>query len=135
MDKDLIIFSGQSNMQGEIDRAPEINEIVENAYEYRYGEKKCIPLKHPAGETIDVDGKIFNSDGMEISEMLAKSALLKPVNSFGNMVPFFAKEYIECTGREVVSVHAAKGSTVIDDWLPGGKSYNMLIKKSKEQLM
>ena len=43
---DVIIFGGQSNMQGQTEGCPIVNEEVKNAYEYRKQINEIIPLKH-----------------------------------------------------------------------------------------
>ena len=131
---DLIIFSGQSNMEGESERMPEDNSPVEGALEYRYLEDKLIPLRHPAGENISVGGKVFiprHRDGWGTTQ---NCALLSAWRKRTNPVPFFCKSYIKTTGRNVIAVHAAKGATTIDCWQRGQLSYEMLCKKAKKAI-
>ena len=47
-----------------------------------------------------------------------------------NMVPSFCRVYTQLTGQNVLAVHIAKGSTVINDWLPNSKGYDILVRKS-----
>ena len=49
---DIIIFGGQSNMQGQTGEMPPINEPVEGALEYRFEGDSLIPLQLPVGEDI-----------------------------------------------------------------------------------
>ncbi len=49
---DLLIFSGQSNMQGQTEGPCENNEVINNCFEYKYLSDSLTPLKHPVGETI-----------------------------------------------------------------------------------
>ena len=49
---DIIIFGGQSNMQGQTEGLPQENEPVAGALEYRYLTDECIPLQHPVGEDV-----------------------------------------------------------------------------------
>ena len=131
---DLIIFSGQSNMEGEAERFPDDNSPVECALEYRYLEDKLIPLRHPAGENISYNGKVFIPrlrDGWGTTQ---SCALLSAWRKRTNPVPFFCKSYIKTTGRNVIAVHAAKGATTIEYWLPGGAGYEMLYKKAKKAI-
>lgn len=126
---DLIIFSGQSNMEGEAERFPDDNSPVEGALEYRYLEDRLIPLRHPAGENISYNGKVFiprHRDGWGTTQ---SCALLSAWRKRTNPVPFFCKSYIKTTGRNVIAVHAAKGATTIDEWMKGQPSYEMLKKK------
>ena len=55
---DIIIFSGQSNMQGQSEALPKENFPVDGAVEYRYYGDELIPLKHPVGECLDDNGNI-----------------------------------------------------------------------------
>ena len=58
MDKnyDLLIFSGQSNMQGQTECDPK-DEPVANAAEYRVLTDELVPLKNPVGEDIGEKGR------------------------------------------------------------------------------
>lgn len=131
---DLIIFSGQSNMEGEGEYFPEDNSPVEGALEYRYLEDRLVPLKHPAGENISLDGKFFLPIHRDGGLTTKSCALLSAWRKRTNPVPFFCRSYIENSGRNVVAVHAAKGATTIDYWLRGGKGYEMMIKKAKRAI-
>ncbi len=131
MKTDMIIFSGQSNMQGQTERLPDDNAPVENALEYRLGGDRLIPLRHPVGEDIDTGGRVFEPDWAKQRETLARSALLSSWKGNANMVPAFCRTYAAQTGRRAVAVHAAKGSTVLADWMPGGASYAMLCRKAE----
>ncbi len=128
---DLIIFSGQSNMEGETERLPDDNSPIPNALEYRYLENKLIPLRHPAGENISTDGRLFlprHRDGWGTTQ---SCSLLSAWRKHANMVPFFCDEYVKGTGRRVIAVHCAKGATTVSEWQRGQISYDMLIKKAK----
>ena len=46
---DIIIFGGQSNMQGQTEGLPQDNALVQGALEYRYLTDEFIPLLHPVG--------------------------------------------------------------------------------------
>ena len=131
---DLIIFSGQSNMEGEAERFPEDNSPVECALEYRYLEDRLVPLKHPAGENISYNGKVFiprHRDGWGTTQ---SCALLSAWRKRTNPAPYFCKSYVETTGRNVIAVHCAKGATTIDAWMRGQPSYDMLVKKAKRAI-
>lgn len=127
---DLIIFGGQSNMQGQTEGLPADNTPIENAFEYRWAEHLLAPLRHPVGENIDTQGKPFLPDFNDIPGTLEKSALLAAWENHSNMVPAFCKSYIAAAGRAVAAVHTAKGSTAIDYWLKGGMGYTYLVKKA-----
>ncbi len=131
---DLIIFSGQSNMEGESERFPDDNSPVEGALEYRYLEDRLVPLKHPAGENISNNGKVFiprHRDGWGTTQ---SCALLSAWRKRTNPVPYFCKSYIKASGRNVIAVHAAKGATTIDYWQRGALGYEMLCKKAKKAI-
>ena len=52
---DVIIFGGQSNMQGQSERLSE-NVPVKSALEYRLLTDSLVPLSNPVGEDIRYDG-------------------------------------------------------------------------------
>ena len=110
---DLIIFGGQSNMQGQTEGNP--NDMpVANAKEYLLLSDSFKELKNPVGE--------------DIGELLLASHM-----GGGSLVPYFAQEYVKGTGRSVVAVHAAKGATTIKQWLKntaeGGERYKKAVEK------
>ena len=134
---DVIIFGGQSNMQGQTERLSEC-EVVEGALEYRLLDDTLLPLKNPVGETIAYDGGV----GFDFKEKITSETLhllnkwvstnVLGAASHGNtcLVPAFCRAYIEQTGASVVAVHAAKGSTEIKEWLPGAAGYDIILKKT-----
>ena len=76
MKTDLIIFAGQSNMQGMTECLPVCNDPVPNALEYRYLTDSLIPLRHPVGENIDYNERLLELDYISIPYALEKGALL-----------------------------------------------------------
>lgn len=108
---DLIIFSGQSNMQGQTECLPYNNSAVNDAFEYNFADDLLIPLRHPVGENLDINGRPFCPDFNDIPGTIEKSALLASWENHANMVPEFCRSYIAVTGDQVAAVHAAKGST------------------------
>ncbi len=112
---DMIIFSGQSNMQGQTDFCPE-KTVVEGAMEYRYLTNELIPLCHPVGEDIG-DALLWGAH-----------------EGHGSLVPAFCKAYIEGTGRDVIAVHVARGSTQVCEWLPTTERYATLVRKVRGAL-
>ncbi|MBQ6708226.1 MAG: hypothetical protein IJM97_04680 [Clostridia bacterium] len=128
---DIIIFGGQSNMQGQTEALSE-SEVVENAYEYKFLSDSLVPLKNPVGENIMYD----NTQGKSIESKTDLSLWLKEHKTgsacYGNtnLVPEFCRAYIKETGKELLAVHVAKGSTEIHQWLPGTDGYDILVKKS-----
>lgn len=108
---DVLIFAGQSNMQGETEGLPTENLPINNALEYRFLSNSFIDLKHPVGE--DINGDI----------------LLGAKNGCGTLVPDFCDEYIKITGKKAIAVHTARGATTISQWLEGTERYSLMIKK------
>lgn len=128
---DLIVFSGQSNMQGQTEALTDAR-TVPGAFEYKYLSDSLVPLSDPFGEDITYDGKA----GVCYSDALGAS--WHPRHVFGSaayghstLVPSFCRTYTELTGRDIVAVSAAKGSTVISDWLPGSPAYEFLCLKTR----
>ena len=120
---DILIFGGQSNMQGQTEGLPCPNPIVEGAFEYRQTTDELLPLKHPVGENI----------GTGVDSLLRAAC-----EGGGNLVPAFCREYQKLTGRQVIAVHAARGNTTIAEWRKGTKRYdfaktkiNKAIEKAK----
>ncbi len=129
---DVLIFSGQSNMQGQSEALTD-TEPVEGALEYRLLDDSLVPLKNPVGEDITTDGTAGDksNEDTDLSGWLRRHALGAAWCGCDNMVPAFCRAYIKQCGRFVVAVHAAKGSTEISDWLPGTDCYRMLIRKTR----
>jgi hypothetical protein len=128
---DVIIFGGQSNMQGQSECLSE-EAVVENAYEYKFLKDELVPLKNPVGENITYD---YKEGYLHIKG--APSDPWRDTHVFGsscynhtNLVPEFCRAYVKETGGEVLAVHAAKGNTEISFWLPGSDGYNAVVKKS-----
>lgn len=116
---DIIIFSGQSNMQGETEARP-VSIPVEGAYEYLLRGNSLEPLCHPVGENLGYDEKHH-------SNLLLAQAHCKR----GSLIPAFCREYAKSRG-DVVAIHAALGSTVLEQWKPGSNRYQMLVEKAKK---
>ena len=108
---DILLFGGQSNMQGQTESVPEYNPPVENALEYRFLSNSLIPLCHPVGE--------------DVGEDLIKGAHLQN----GSLVPDFCRAYTEKTGRNAIAVHVAKGATTVSQWQKGTDRYLAAAKK------
>lgn len=129
---DIIIFGGQSNMQGQSERLSS-TDIVENAYEYRYLEDALVPLRNPVGENIRTDKTkgIAHEKGGDGQKWLREHVTGWSASGNTNLVPEFCKAYIRVTGSKVAAVHAAKGSTQISYWLPGTVGFEILVEKTK----
>ncbi|MBE6541558.1 MAG: sialate O-acetylesterase [Ruminococcaceae bacterium] len=111
MTYDIIVFGGQSNMQGQTEGLPEINEPVDHAFEYKFLTDSLVPLVHPVGETVRGD------------------LLYAPVGGCTTLLPDCCREYIRKTSRNVVAVHAARGATTIKEWLKGTERYDCSCEK------
>lgn len=98
---DIIIFGGQSNMQGQTEGLPFVNAPVEGALEYRVQENALIPLKHPVGEAY------------------GEESLAAAFGGGGSLVPAFCRAYVENCGQEVAAIHAARGNTTLGEWQKG----------------
>lgn len=72
-------------MQGETEGLPEVNLLVEGAYEYHFLSDTFVDLKHPVGE--DINGDL----------------LCGAKNGCGTLVPNFCDTYIRETGKKVVA--------------------------------
>ncbi len=107
---DIIIFGGQSNMEGQTEGLPSPNEPMDGVLEYRFLTDSVIPLVHPVGE--DMNPAIEGAN-----------------DGFGSLLPDFCKTYRTETGHEVLAVHAAQGATRIDEWLPETERYKVALKK------
>ena len=128
---DLIIFGGQSNMQGECEVLSE-TEVVADALEYRLLDDALVPLQNPVGEDIRYDGgrgKCFHHWETTAEQWCADHVLGSACEGRTSLIPSFCRAYIAGTGRAVVAVPAAKGSTRVDQWMPGSDGYAMLTKK------
>ncbi|MBR6727919.1 MAG: hypothetical protein IKM08_06970 [Clostridia bacterium] len=133
---DVIIFGGQSNMQGQSERLSE-NAVVENALEYRLLTDRFVPLSNPVGEDICYDGTAgmpYVKGRIHLRDWLAAHALGGACDGHTNLVPAFCRAYLEVCGGTVIAVHAAKGSTEIKDWLPDTDGYRILLQKSQAAL-
>ena len=114
MKTDLFVMSGQSNMQGQSECFEEFYAPDKVCREYAYLTNEVRRVKNPSGEDLQVNGEYM---------------LLMAHQGFSSLVPYFADEYYKLTGRDATYVHAAKGATIVKQWLPGTNRYDMLIKK------
>ena len=111
---DVIVFCGQSNMQGQTEGIPAVNHVVRYAYEYRYLSDTFVSLKHPVGEDISVG---------------EESVFLRAHKGGGSLIPAFCREYVRRSGKKTTAIHVAKGATKIEEWLPGTTRYRVLTDK------
>lgn len=134
---DVIMFGGQSNMQGQTETLTN-TDIVEHAYEYRMLEGKYAPLKNPVGENIRYDRSLENTDMEAISQMgfqekLDTFVILASCDGHTNLVPEFCRSYLAHSDGDasVLAVPVAKGSTQIHEWLPGTEGYKAILEKTR----
>ena len=112
---DLIFFGGQSNMEGQTDSLPADTGAIESAVEYKFKTNEFVPLRHPAGE--DVPPWLWGAN-----------------DGHGSLLPDFCRSYCSVHPVKIAAVHAAKGATTIDDWVPGGELYNAAVEKQQAAL-
>ena len=103
---DILIFSGQSNMEGSTGEKC-LEPPIEGAYEYRYLTDELKALQNPVGEDIN--------DGVLTPSELGN----------GSLVPFFCKEYEKRTNKRVTAIHVAKSGSLISEWLPGTERFKL----------
>ena len=134
MKTDMILFLGQSNMQGQTERLTE-TATVDGALEYRFLTDELVPLKNPVGENITVTyEKGVDADINDLPHWLSAHVAGAAVDGNTNLVPSFCRAYIEGTGRRVVAVHIAKGSTEVEYWAPGQAGYRAIVTKAAAAL-
>lgn len=133
---DIIIFGGQSNMQGQTETLTECAR-KEGCYEYRILTDNIIPLKNPVGEYVKADGTAgaaFVGDPVaeEDKFIIWKDSLAFGASTDGNtnLVPSFCQSYRKVRGKDVLAVHVSKGATYISQWLKGTPGYDMIVKKT-----
>ena len=119
-------------MQGQIETLSE-HDIVKDAYEYKWLTDELLPLKNPVGENITyfMDRGDNVTPETNIPSWLKEHALGAACYGNTNLVPSFCRTYTDITKRQVLAVHAAKGSTRISEWLPGTPIYDVLIRKAR----
>jgi len=130
---DLIIFSGQSNMQGQTERLLG-DTPIDGCAEYRFLTDSLVPLKNPCGEDIRYDGTegfAFGTPGTE--NWHGQMALGSTVYGYTSLVPFFCDAYRKTAPHHpcVTAVHAAKGATQLAYWMPDSEGYPMLVRKAE----
>lgn len=62
---------------------------------------------------------------------LSRHALGSSCYGHTNLVPSFCRAYLRETSGNIIAIHAAKGSTDIQYWLPPADGYRMLMEKAK----
>lgn len=107
---DLLIFGGQSNMQGQTSACP-CDSPVEDAQEYCFLSDSFRPLRHPVGED------------------MPQGLLLGAHEGCGTLVPDFCRAYQQYRPGKTTVVHAARGATTVADWHPDGARFRMAMEK------
>ncbi len=95
---DVILFSGQSNMQGAAGVASTQLPTEGTAWEYRASTNSIKTLTSDVGETTATSDAAMS----------------------GSLVTSFAKEYVSKFDRKVMAVHSAKSGITSALWLPDG---------------
>ena len=138
---DVIIFGGQSNMQGESESCSD-HSVVLNAWEYKYLSDTLVPLKNPVGENIRPDKTegVPVVAGTQASQWVKEHTLGAACYGNTSLIPSFCRAYCEQTGKNVVAIPAARGGTLISHWLSGTVGYEVLkekvqagLKKAKQE--
>lgn len=131
MQTDILIFGGQSNMQGQSE-ALIPTENNGRMLEFKYLTDTFVSLQDPVGENIRYDGGCGNPvvKGGDVKKWLTEHVTGAACYGNTNLVPSFCRSYSELTGNRAVAVHIAKGSTVIAQWLPGTDGYAILKDKA-----
>ena len=119
-------------MQGQSETLSE-HDIVKDAYEYKWLTDELVPLQNPVGENItySMDQGYEVTPETRIPLWLKEHALGAACYGNTNLVPSFCRTYTDITKRQVLAVHAAKGSTRISEWLPEAPIYDVLIRKAR----
>lgn len=128
---DVIIFAGQSNMQGQSEAVLPDGDMT-GCYEYKMFLDKIVPLSTPVGDNVrkDLTEGYPITEETDLGKWLDEHALGAACYGNTNLVPAFCKKYVKETNKFAIAVHAAKGSTMVSEWLPGTAEYDALIKKS-----
>lgn len=113
MEIDVLIFGGQSNMEGQTEGMPTPNEVVANAWEYRLLSDTLKPVCHPVGE--------------DIADLLGGACY-----GFGSLAPDCCRAYTEASGRRVVMIHAAQGATTVAQWQEDTPRYAKAVEKMQK---
>ncbi len=134
MNYDLILFGGQSNMEGQTEVLLSADPI-RGAYEYRFFGDRLKPLCNPCGEDIRFDGTEGYAYSGAVSGVWHKdNALGSTCDGNTSLLPAFCRAYMQntdMTDTAVVAVHVAKGATDMLYWLPETDGYRILVQKSK----
>ena len=91
---DVILFLGQSNMQGQSGNVSE-NAIVEGAWEYKFLTNELVPLSNPVGEDIKYDlsaGYHYTEENQ--NEWRKDIVLGSPLDGCTTLLPEFCRNYI-----------------------------------------
>ena len=113
---DVLLFGGQSNMRGTSNSFPQDKIELKDVYEYRFNEKEVIPLKHPCGEHIGEDLLHRASDGN------------------GCIIPDFCRAYLVARPVKIMTVHVAKGGSMLCEWEEGSERYEAAKLKMLEAI-
>lgn len=122
---DLIVFSGQSNMQGFPYLSAPLIDMAQSAMEYRYTERDFAQSFTNNGERIicqnPYTSQNFNCtrpSSASSSQFVLEGTLYDshPMIIGSSMVPHFTRAY-ESFGKQTYAMHIAEGATAISEWL------------------
>jgi Carbohydrate esterase, sialic acid-specific acetylesterase len=104
---DMVLFIGQSNMEGRGNEITSTDVPADWAYEYKSATDEIVHLDDPVGENLP--GRAAG----------------------GSLIPAFAKSYYENIqeNRIIVAVHGAKGGTSISEWQKGGSLFDQAVQR------
>ncbi len=127
---DVIIFAGQSNMQGQSEKLLD-GSVVPGAFEYKYARDLLVPLRDPFGEDLRYDGTEGvaygdgTEDGWHDAHVFGGAAY-----GHSTLAAEFCRVYTKLTGRNVVAVGAAKGAVTVGYYMKGNDGFDFLVRKT-----
>ncbi len=107
---DIIIFGGQSNMQGQSECLSS-EETVPGAFEYKWIGNKLVPLKNPVGENIRYDGSAgfgIEKEHADIPGWVKEHGLGASCFGNTNLVPAFCRAYLDAKHGSVEQADATE---------------------------
>ena len=122
---DLFVMMGQSNMEGQSEKAEAFEVPTYQSYTYMYHTDELAQVKHPYGEWINnqVEDEALKQSWLESPtsdtwwqmEGAEGGQLGQP---YASLQPYFAAEYYNKTKIPTVLAQCACGATTVAEWLP-----------------
>lgn len=135
MKKDLILFAGQSNMQGQTGILPSPNEPVENAEEYLFLKDELTALKHPVGENVAFGGGAGKGELCDALESRTKEEYARLLRAFGESLKAdlgLEKFFVIRVGRFAQDERDFPVLAAQEEVCTGGGYFCMLTRKTGE---